>query len=210
MICPPDHKHAETTSCIKNHGCACTPCQDGERARHTPQQRQRRRLKAYGLYEGRVPALGTQRRIQGLLYLGWTLAHIGEIAGVSYGAVGNIFKRETIEPETRDYVSKAFAQLIAKGTGPSPITRRRARARGYVSPFAWDDIDYDDKPVYAEPKRELRGEDRIAEIDHLVSMGESPDSIAKALGKTRDNLERFAWRHHRNDLAGYIRERNAA
>ncbi len=210
MICPSEHKHAATSTCRKNHGCECDRCRQADKHRHTTRQRSLRRRKAYGQYEGRVPALGTHRRIQGLQYLGWTFTHIGEIAGVSYGAVGNIFKRDTVEPETRDYIVKAFAQLIAKGQGPSHITRQRARRNGYVSPFAYNDIDHDERPTHLPRQTMLRGAELLDEVEWLVKSGVRPREIAVAVGKSLTVLERHAWRYGRNTVAQYLHERSVA
>lgn len=34
FICPPEHKHVETYTCYKDHGCRCSPCVEKSRARH--------------------------------------------------------------------------------------------------------------------------------------------------------------------------------
>lgn len=41
MMCPPDHAHADTTSCYTAHKCRCQPCRDGSSARAF-ERRQRR------------------------------------------------------------------------------------------------------------------------------------------------------------------------
>ena len=166
--CPPDHKHGATTTCNKNHGCRCDECKAAEIIRHTDNQRKRRRAKLYGRYVARVPALSTHRRIQGLQYLGWTFAHIGAISGVSYGAVANLMRRNTVEPGTRDNIAEAFRVLIAQGQGPSEVTRRRAATKGYVSPLAWDDLE-DPDATPADVRNPERGKFDPIAVDLAVS-----------------------------------------
>jgi len=146
--CPSSHKHELMTTCSRNHGCKCDPCRLAANARSSQLQRNRRRLKAYGKYNGLIPALGTQRRIQGLQWLGWTMAEIGaEAGGVTATAVGLILTRDQVEPGTAENIRRAFGVLIQRGQGTSNITKIRARKKGYVSPFAFDDIDTDTKPT---------------------------------------------------------------
>jgi hypothetical protein len=206
MICPPDHNHGANTTCYHTCGCRCDDCRTSAAKREAHRERQ----KAYGRYRPRVPVLGVVRRIRGLHYLGWTAAHIADLAGIDRRYVSYIARMKYVTPATFDAIDAAYRKLVAKGAGPSARTAAYARRQGWVSPLAYDDIDADAGPVRLERDRILKGEEMLDEVDHLVGMGESPDDIAKAFGKTRDNLERFAWRHHRADLASYLRERNAA
>jgi hypothetical protein len=194
------HKHGGA-NCYDIGKCRCTPCRTGNSTR----TRQRRRLKAYGRWEGLIPAIGTQRRIQGLQVLGFTFDQIGAAAGFNRNTVWRVLNEDTVEARTRDRITAAHKALLRTPTaGASPRTARQSKAKGYVSPFAWDDDQIDDpnaSPVTTERDRILKGDDLMHEIDHLLSLGESANQIARALNKTPDNLERFAWRHNRSDIA---------
>ena len=201
MICPPTHKHGGTTTCYHDHACRCDPC----RSNMTRRTRERYRLRAYGRYEGRVELTGTVRRYQGLQVLGWRAGDIAREAGFAAPApLLRLIKHKYITPATRDKIAAAYDRLVAKGRGPSTVTTNRALAKGWVSPFAWDDDQIDDptaSPVVTERDRVLKGVDLMTEVDHLLSLGESANAIAHALNKSPENLERFAWRHNRSDIA---------
>jgi hypothetical protein len=209
-ICPPHHRHAATSTCNKNHRCMCDPCRAGERVRNSTRQKIRRRAKAYGTYQGHIPALGTQRRIQGLQYIGWTLTDIGRVAGgVSNTAIGLILTRETVAPETAERIKTVFRHLLAKGNGGSTITTARAKARGYASPFAWENIDDPNETptVVRNPDRremdpiaidlavagekvELNLREREEVIRRLNNLRWPDKRIGKHLGITGDTINR--------------------
>ncbi|MCR6647772.1 MAG: hypothetical protein NVV70_06385 [Cellulomonas sp.] len=93
---------------------------------------------------GFVPNLGARRRIQALLALGWT--HAGITARMGTKTTSQLVLHQVgdwIARETHDAVVSAYAAL-AMTPGPSERTRRRAVARGYAPPLAWDDDNLDD------------------------------------------------------------------
>ena len=156
--CPPDHSHAEKSVCYHLHGCRCEPCKTTINAKRRRQTRER----AYGQYRtGHRDPTGAQRRIQGLMFLGWRAEDIGEIAGIRAKDVRMVLVQKYVFGKTHDSIDRAYKVLIARGQGPSTITRKRAQARGWVSPLAWESIDTDEAPV--EAKNPDRGEfDEIA------------------------------------------------
>lgn len=146
-LCKLDHAHKHgQANCYDAGGCRCTPCRDGNSAR----SRHIRRLKAYGQWEGIVPALGSQRRIQGLQVLGFTFDQIAEAANANRHTVWRVLTEKTVEPKTRDRINKAYKTLLRNPTGgASKRTAILSKRKGYVSPFAWEDIDADLRPVDA-------------------------------------------------------------
>lgn len=128
--------------------CRC----DKGRAAHRHQSKLRQR----GLAPTRfVSSVGTRRRIEGLLALGWTGAHIAAAGGMARtkrpSQIGADRRCTRVTVETALAVRRAVAKL--GGTpGPSANTRGQARRLGYVSLWAWnDDIDNPD----AEPEGAL-------------------------------------------------------
>lgn len=207
MTCPDDHKHGANQNCYLHHRCRCDSC----RTEHAARERNRRRMKAYGRHEGRVDPRGTQRRIQGLQILGWRAQEIGDAAnGMRQEVVREILKATWVQAATRDRIRQATETLLAQGTGPSPITARRAKAKGWVPVHAYDDIDNDNAPVTTERDRELRGEELTNELEWLINGGMTAHDISRTLGKTMEALEHHAWRWGRNDLASYLREKSVA
>jgi transcriptional regulator with XRE-family HTH domain len=203
VICPPEHRHGASQWCYDGHRCRCVPYRTNKLER----EKTRRKLKAYGRFEGRVNSLGTKRRIQGLQVLGWTQTHIGDAAGYPQNAVSRLLNKDTVTPQTRDRIKAAAAKLT--GRGPDEVVARHAVAKGWVSLYAWDDPDVDDEPSNDEAPP-LSGDELIAEIDWLIDGGTRAEDIATAVNKSPYALERMAQRHERHDLTSlfyYARKR---
>lgn len=109
-----------------------------------------------------VPSRGTTRRLQALAAVGWTQKDIAKRLGVSPSRVGHLMNGmfPTVFPDTAAAVAKVFEELcMVVPTDPPPTNprqiriheraRRQARARGWVSALAWDDIDNDPHPYGA-------------------------------------------------------------
>lgn len=92
-----------------------------------------------------MPALGTQRRLQALAYMGWSPQAIAEKIGSHYRPLLKIRagERDRVRSSTHRRIEKVFVELA---TVPAPghsgaITRGTARVRGFAPPLAWDDVD---------------------------------------------------------------------
>lgn len=187
---------------------ACGPC----KAAHA-EARRRYRVRRY-LARGplMVPALGTQRRIQALVALGWTMQELDNHLGRSQGYLHNVLRNDRVHTATAALVSGLYDRLcmvVPQGVpGVRTRQRNRARARGWAPPLAWDDIDdpterpqlrhdgprrrVDVDPVVVE--RLLAGErvpcthaERVAVVEHY-----------RATGRPLAELEhRFGWKPER-------------
>lgn len=93
--------------------------------------------------EPMVPRVGTVRRLQALLFMGWTTKHLYEVYGINPTTLYQ--QGRWVTRTTHDKVAAAYRALSHR-PGPSERTRARARATGYVSPADWDDIDHDLEP----------------------------------------------------------------
>lgn len=94
-----------------------------------------------------VPRIGTNRRIQAMLAMGWPLTYLHDVYGIN---TATLYQQGTwVTRTTHDKVARAYADL-AHRRGPSERTRSRARAKGYLDPLAWDDIDHDAEPDISE------------------------------------------------------------
>lgn len=150
-----------------------------------------------------VPRVGTVRRIQALLALGWTHAHLSGHSGTTT-AVLLTQQGRWVTRTTHDAVARTYAEL-GRSSGPSAITRRRAERRGYHSPLAWDDVDIDAEPDLAEQLAEAGEVDHA--VVHRVLLGEDlPTTTAerfevvarmRAVGRPLADLERLGWRPDR-------------
>lgn len=148
----------------------------------------RRRAKAVRAYRYRqrvylnggpvqVPAVGTTRRLQALAAVGWSQKEIAARLGVTGARVGHLMNGmfPTVFPETAAAVAAVFDELcMVVPTDPTPTrprqirvherTRRHARARGWVTALAWDDID---NPA-ERPKRGNARRPRRTDVDEAV------------------------------------------
>lgn len=92
-----------------------------------------------------VSRIGTVRRIQALLYMGWTHADMQARSGLKTTCLlsqqGRWVTRSTHDRTAELY--RALSHIL----GPSDATRARARKRGYAGPADWDNIDLDEAPA---------------------------------------------------------------
>lgn len=95
-----------------------------------------------------VSRVGTTRRVQALLFMGWTHMHISERSGIKTSALLHQAGR-WVTRTTHDRIAAAYDDL-AMTPGPSERTKKRATARGYLGPLHWDDIDRDPAPILDE------------------------------------------------------------
>lgn len=114
-----------------------------------------------GTTEPFVPKLGSVRRIQALLALGWPHTEIGVRSGIRTQNIGSQ-TGHWVTLSTHQAIEQVYAELSAR-QGPSAATRGRAQRLGYLSPAAWDDIDHD-----AEPDIEVTDDSADAELDEIA------------------------------------------
>ena len=89
-----------------------------------------------------VPRVGAVRRIQALQVLGWRHPDLHHLSGV---------RTHLILSQPGGWITwrnharvAALYEQLSMTIGPSGHTARRARARGWAPPLAWDDDDLDD------------------------------------------------------------------
>jgi hypothetical protein len=120
-----------------------------------------------------VPALGVKRRIQALMAMGFTSAHIARELDVPDNLVRHWYREgKTVYVATYEKVAALFERLEST-VGPSKLAAMRARKKGWPTSIAWelDTIDdpcahpnltgYDEETVRAliegfQPKYEKR------------------------------------------------------
>lgn len=136
-----------------------------------------------------VPVLGTRRRLQALIALGYTQADLSQRLGRTRGNGGLLLNSQT-------YVTAAVAQRVENlfnelqlATGPSDRARRYAARRGWVPPLAWDEDTIDDPAAQPDTGAGERASftDRYTELREL---GYNDLSIAGRLGMRLSSLER--------------------
>lgn len=147
MIGRDDPRHGTTRG--YNSGCHEACC----RAAMTKREKYLKLMRHRGT-PASVPACGAQRRIQALMWQGWSATEIAHAAGWNHrNSLHRILKGQKgkptrwLERKTHDAVVTAFRELWAK-TPTSRYANRtaaQARARGYLSALAWDDLDDPDE-----------------------------------------------------------------
>lgn len=100
-----------------------------------------------------VPAHGTRRRLQALMWMGWPMATVAARIGVSEGWLYSLRRAATVPARLALLVHGVYGELAAV-PGPSRVAAGKARARGYAPPAAWDEDTIDDPK--ARPRGVLR------------------------------------------------------
>ncbi|MEV6696281.1 helix-turn-helix transcriptional regulator [Streptomyces sp. NPDC051453] len=159
-----------------------------------------------------IDATGTMRRVRALSHVGHSYDTIAKAAQTSRNRILLIAngRQATVRRAVAERLAAAYHQLAFAPPPRNKHTNRsrnEARAKGWDGPLAWDDNIDDPK---AQPEQDApyqpvaeNGRDslRMAEIEHLYLLGESPESIAKQL----DGNEKYV-----RDLIGAVVRRRAA
>jgi hypothetical protein len=141
-----------------------------------------------------INPVGTRRRIQALVAMGWPQQHLAERLDMTPSNFGAMIRRDNVLVRRALAVRALYDQLwranpAQHGATAAGITRARklAAANGWPPPAAWDDDTIDDPaatPHTGEAKplnRDERAAVRREEIKHLSSFGLSEDEIASRL-----------------------------
>lgn len=162
----------------------------------------------------RISSRGTQRRIQALARVGWSMSKQADIIGMEPTNLHRILHNTTVTVTTHRAVETMFTELWNQT--PERVTQwdqtaytrtvNFAKRHKWVSPLAWDDIDNDPAPPVAEqltavddmavelavsghPVR-LRTEERLEAVRRLHAMRWSDTRIAERLGYTSRTVMR--------------------
>lgn len=205
MICPPAHAHDGTRSCYTKHKCRCDRCQVENR------QYQRRDRLLQGA-DVRVSALGSQRRLQALAFMGWSAKKISIATGMHVEIISRIRRgaKHTIVTSTHVKIEEVFrTYAMRRDLSKEGIeTSERARKAGWVSPLAWDDIDNPtERERGALPSKRVRGRQVkartkaiIEDLEFLISLGVENPEASDRLGIKPESLFHFLTYHERKDL----------
>jgi lambda repressor-like predicted transcriptional regulator len=100
-----------------------------------------------------VPAVGTQRRLQALVALGWPMAQLAQRVGVEANSLRRLI---SANPKVLAVTARTVAALYEEmwNARPAPVTRPQhvavtktvnlAQRRGWAVPAMWDDDAIDD------------------------------------------------------------------
>lgn len=110
-----------------------------------------------------VPARGTHRRIQALVAIGWSQSRLGRMLGIDIANMSHLLRRDRVSLARHDAVAALYELLwnvepphaSHHDAGAYTLARNYARARRWLPPLAWDDIDADVDPPVAARDRDL-------------------------------------------------------
>lgn len=163
----------------------CPACREAERR----YQNQRSKMRAYGRPIS-VPAIGTNRRLQALMAIGWTGTYLSERLGVKRGNLRVNPKYPSVNIKTANAVKALYEELVVCD-GPSMRTRTRAEKRGWATPDQWLGRDMDDPA--ATPAQVEAGS---AELDEVA--------VERAVKLAQQGGERLS--HTRAEMVALIRK----
>lgn len=152
-----------------------------------------------------IPALGTQRRIQALMRLGWSSTQIAEEAGFLHrNQVFGILKGQRgrpcryVERKTARAVGAAFERLSMRLPAPTPSRARTiamAETNGWPPPLAWDDIDDPNEEPSGWAYQPTAESIRCDALLDLADMGIGLTEACRRLGTTADALHKWCSRN---------------
>lgn len=158
---------------------------------------------------GLVPSIGTRRRLQALMVVGWSQARLAELLDSTPSQVHRLLVEDRpCTASTRSKVAGLYDQLWA--TTPPLVTagdrrsvsraRRYAAEHGWQPAAAWDDDEIDDAAARPHIPRCGRRDLFVAEVSWLVEVGESLEVAAARLGVQPSSIYRTLYRYDRLDL----------
>lgn len=116
--------------------------------------------------QSNVNSLGTRRRLQALMAIGYTLQDLSLRLGKNRSWASKCLTEYVeVEEATRLDVARLYDELSMTPAPDTVIARRsiaRAKKFGYVKPLGWDDIDTDAEPAQQE---------RRCHVGHLIVNG---------------------------------------
>lgn len=158
------------------------------------------RILAVELAPAWVDVTGAARRLQALSAVGYTLAVLHEETGIRAAHLSRIMVGgvRVVRRGTHEVVAEVFDRLAMK-QGPSAESKRRAAAKGWAPPLAWDEDSIDAPDAQPDYGHKKRGFD-LDEWRFIVQGGEDPERAAERCGVTITAVERAAYREGRRDI----------
>lgn len=163
------HQHGTAVMYVNDH-CRCDPC----RKAHNAKMGHRRRMVAYGRWGDNaiIPAVGSRRRIEALMTLGWSLPRLAEQLGISHSVLWHKLGQSKITPPVAKRIAELYDRLWdqrptpANGAEACGITKtvNRAKRLRYAPPLAWDDDTIDDPDTQPQHRVTAPSHQHVDEI----------------------------------------------
>lgn len=159
---------------------------------------------------GVVPSVGTRRRLQALLAMGWRHQDLTPLLGFDSGTT--MYREGGITRRKHEATKRVYDQLWDQ-RGPADTRTMNVIAKaGYAPPLAWDDDSIDDPTaqpdmgarIYAQgqaPEGAIKRSDAVVEdVEFLIEEATTWEGIAARLAMNPGTLERLLIRKGRGDL----------
>lgn len=151
---------------------------------------------------GFVPALGTVRRIQGLIAMGYSCEAIAERLGSSNEQISlvSLHKKVNTTADFANRVADLFSELqmeVPPQSQGATKARRRAEKRGWRLPLMWDEDEIDNPNAGPAVPREVKRVSRRKQYDDLRCRGLNDTQIAKELGIHPSSLSQWLLRERK-------------
>lgn len=166
----------------------------------------------------RVPALGSRRRLQALVAVGWSQPRLASRMGMTTQNFNKLIHHaDGVAARTARRVMEMYAELWDQppaehdqySRASASRARNHARRRGWPPPQAWDDQLIDDAAALPDCGDAGRNVLELAEVEHLAASGAHIGEIARRLGVTPAAIEQARYRARRV-LGSPTEERNTA
>jgi transcriptional regulator len=137
-----------------------------------------------------VDTIGTRRRVQALMCLGWSQREQADRVGIDQRTFSAINTYDRIAASTARAVRDLYDELsmtVAPSSQGSNYARTYAKKRGYAPPLAWDDDSIDDPKARPDFGKKTGVHAAIQEnVSELTAQRVSDEEIARRLGISRD------------------------
>lgn len=99
----------------------------------------------------KVPGTGTARRVQALVWMGYSIQEIAKATGLNTARLGVMARspHAMVQVRVAERIKAYYRQALVRTPGGvrRDRTRRWAESQGWEGPGVWDDIDRDERPV---------------------------------------------------------------
>ena len=144
--------------------------------------------------------IGCVRRVEALMALGHTVAGIAGDMGVKPAALRQAMVRDRFS----DRLALALVPVYERCSVTARSSRRSISraAVGYAPPAAWEYIDIDDPTASPDvgPETNITIADKVAEVQHLMSLGETRADACKQVGWAPETYRQATRRHQANTV----------
>lgn len=204
---PDDERHGSYAGAVAHWFDRESPCDDCAKAEW--RYRKTRKLRHLRGDTPNVPSIGTVRRYQALIALGWTGPQIAKECGVSINSLRSIdyHGSTVVRRETARAVADAYDRLSMTQPEGHYAERARstARQRRWPPPLAWDDIDDpNETPIDWAYRATDHRADSLAELDEA---GASITEVCKRLDVSKGALEKWCGRRDLLDVFNRLNAR---